>query len=143
MRERDLHVAIQNALTGSGLFQPGSVTINDSRVVDGSSARGPFAIVQSADTVETLPLASGSLVYDVYITLYQNWRDWQSSMDAFSDVRDGVLAALVAAGKSTLVLLALRTATPIEYQYQNYVDSAELREAQPRYVRQTLAARVH
>lgn len=140
MSEESAQLAVQAALLNSGVFQAFSITVNDFTVLDRSASLGPFAVIQTADTVEMLPLATGSFVYDVFLTLYQPFRDWRPSLMEFQVLRD---AAMVAVRGVDAVIMTLRTATPIEYQYNNYVDSAESKEAMPLFIRQTLVARIH
>lgn len=140
MSELDAQIGLQAALLDSGLFQPDLVTINDHRILDTASVRGARAVIESADDVSMLPLTNGALVYGCLITLYEPFSAWDASLTAFQQLRDGVLAAIIDYDHA---LMELRTATLVEYQYRNYVDSAESREALPLYIRQTLLARIH
>lgn len=138
MSEAALQTLIKSALDGSGAFAAGSVAINSWSLLDGPSSAAPYAIIQTADDVALVQMLCAQLEYSALITLYDAFTDWDESLAAFQSTRDTALAALL---DGSITVSELRSVTPVEYDYLNYLTPEQLRDALPAFVRQTFVLR--
>ena len=108
MSEATIQAELMTAL--APLVLPGSVLVNDYRTPQVvSTARAPWLIIETADTVQATTgeaWVTPRTVYDVYVSLltYRGGRDDKDHMNAFQALRQDALDVLIALGPSLAVV---------------------------------------
>ena len=83
---------IQTQVRTLTAFQDDSVTINDSRYLDGPIELAPFFSVYTADDFDSQQSqCPGIITYDMPCVLIIEFTDWQTSMDLFRDIRQTII----------------------------------------------------
>ena len=112
MSEATLLAEIQTVLETSTRFK--RVVLNDHSWLDVSMDR--FAVVDTSDILEILFRVGGTDVdYQIYITVYEPFTDWQTSYNDFMTTRQAVIDALRGYDADTGVIQDVRTDAPIRY----------------------------
>ena len=112
MSETTLLAEIQDILETSTRFE--RVTVNDHSWLDVSMDR--FAVVDTSDILELVFRAGGTDVdYQIFVTVYEPFTDWQESYNDFMTTRQAVIDALRAYDAVTGVIQSVRTDAPIRY----------------------------
>ena len=112
MSETTLLAEIQDILETSTRFE--RVTVNDHSWLDVSMDR--FAVVDTSDILELVFRAGGTDVdYQIFVTVYEPFTDWQESYNDFMTTRQAVIDALRDYDAVTGVIQSVRTDAPIRY----------------------------
>lgn len=96
MSEATLATCLQNVLLTLNIFSAGDVTINNWGVLDQSSAKAPYVIIEIADTFDLENLQNSSITenWSLLFTLVERFDDWDTSLTVLSADREAILAKL-------------------------------------------------
>jgi hypothetical protein len=90
--EKAIAEHIQTQVRTLADFQDDSVTINDSRYLDGPIELAPFFSVYTANQFDSQQSqCPGIITYDMACVLIVEFTDWQTSMDLFRDIRQTII----------------------------------------------------
>lgn len=96
MSEATIQADLQRELLGlTSIFSAGDVVIENYRILDGSSAKAPFAIIEASDdfaqeSIET----EWATTWQIPFVLIVAFKDWNVSRLALQSLRQSVIDAL-------------------------------------------------
>lgn len=137
--------SIQAAILTLDDFETGDVSINDWRVLDQSTQRAPYVILETADDLAVTQLASGFVYFTTWsvpFTLVERFVDWRESYDALRDRREAVFGAIVANVGTGLYVAAIRSDGPVSEIFATGADPANSVDALPVFVAQRFIVEV-
>lgn len=141
MNESTVMSALKTLLQGMANFANADVTICDWSILDGAVTNAPYAIIEPSDNFEMrFRVETPEITWEPYITIYEAFTDWGTTLAALQALREAVLTAIQAGtGTLGLTLRYLRSAQPISQVYQVYTDPQDTPEALPVFLAAKIA----
>jgi hypothetical protein len=133
----------------TSVFSAGDVVISDWSILDGSSQKAPFAIIEVSDDFEIdgIQERQWEKITSIPFTLIVRFVNWDVSMLAFRDARQSVIDGLVnvsnyqrASAKLAWGLLSVSSSGTVDPVYDRYNENSA--ESLPVYLSQRITLRV-
>jgi len=150
MTEAILQADLQRELLKlTSVFSAGDVVISDWSILDGSSQKAPFVIIEVSDDYEIdgIQERQWEKITSIPFTLIVRFVNWDTSMIAFQVARQSVIDALVnvsnydrASVKLGWGLLSISSSGTVDPVYDRYNENSA--ESLPVYLSQKIILRV-
>jgi len=150
MTEAILQADLQRELLKlTSVFSTGDVVISDWSILDGSSQKAPFVIIEVSDDMEIdgIQERQWEKITSIPFTLIVRFVNWDTSMIAFQVARQSVIDALVnvsnydrASVKLGWGLLSISSSGTVDPVYDRYNENSA--ESLPVYLSQKIILRV-
>jgi len=150
MTEAILQADLQRELLKlTSVFSAGDVVISDWSILDGSSQKAPFVIIEVSDDMEIdgIQERQWEKITSIPFTLIVRFVNWDTSMIAFQVARQSVIDALVnvsnydrASVKLAWGLLNISSSGTVDPVYDRYNENSA--ESLPVYLSQKIILRV-
>lgn len=99
MSEATIQAGIQATIQALVGFDNTDVVINDWSVLDDPNTNGPYVIIETASVfVSRQATAAASGKWDIPVTLFCRFVDWETTSNAVRDNRAAILTAFTASG---------------------------------------------
>lgn len=130
MSEATLQATVATALRALSDFADADVTVNDWSILDQSTTRAPYAIIETADAFQYLG-AITPLVWSIPVNLFVAFSDWTQAKNDMRDLRQSVIATLAGQCDTSNI----RADGRISEWYDQYADA---KSAEPVYLSQRI-----
>ena len=131
MTEATRHTSIQTSLQSMAAFTDAQVVINDNSVLDGQGsalANAVYAIIYSSDEFSSVQESKTPQTrWDIPVMIVVAFVDWETSMNAFTTLRDAVLAEFNSTSEANrcgdgVYISEIRSESPIEGIFDAFID---------------------
>lgn len=147
--EAAIQAGIQTGLQALAAFNGASIVINDWGVLDQSSALAPYVIISTADEFEARKdTAATQTRWTIPLELCERFTDWPTTLGNIRDRRQAIIdqfnsvtippAMRAAGGIEGLTIDRVFSGGPIAAYYDRYLTAAQMAEALPIFLRQTI-----
>jgi hypothetical protein len=128
-------------------FGAQDVVVDDYSILDGTSHRSPFLLIETpSDFTATQATKIPTTIWDIPVTLFVRFTDWQESMEMFRQYRNELISLMNtgtgerAAGLTTgsITIDTIKGEGNIEGFYDVYLDEEQVKSALPIYLQQTI-----
>jgi len=147
--EEAIQLGIQAGLQSLSAFNGVSVVINDWGVLDQSSALAPYVIISDADDFDARKdTAATQTRWTIPLELCERFTDWKETLGNFRTRRQAIIdqfnvaaippALRSAGGIDGLTIDRVYSGGPIAAYYDRYLTAAQMAEALPIFLRQTI-----
>lgn len=141
MSEATIAAAIIADIQGMSEFADADVVDSDYSILDQSVLKAPYVIVGTSDEfVSRQDVQTPETTWDLPITLIENFRDWQTTLQAIRTRRQALIDKInsgdvrSAGGLSGVNIDELRSDGPLLPIYPSYVEPEDYYESEPIYI---------
>lgn len=144
MSEATIQAAIKATLQSMSQFADEDVTINNWSVRDGTYTAGPWANIVTADDIRSRQdVVVPENQYDIVVELVYPFVDWETTLNAYRDLRQAMLTAFNTAtgerspGATNADLVEIRNTSPLVWVANPNLSGEQQANADPIALLQT------